>query len=119
MGMEEFFNDFLTYVLYAKLAIVFVYIIHTLRGPSIWDRLMGLNLISTKTIMIFILFASIEGITFLLDLAILFALFGFMGTVFLCVFLAKHKLGKVRGSRRKSEATSDAAEFNTEGGDVI
>ncbi|MCL2575306.1 MAG: monovalent cation/H+ antiporter complex subunit F [Defluviitaleaceae bacterium] len=100
--MENFMQDFLQYALYAKLIIVGIYIIHTLRGPTIWDRMMGLNLIATKTIMIFIVFSSLEGITFLLDLAIMFALFGFLGTVFLCLFLAKHKLGRVRSTAKST-----------------
>jgi len=111
--VEDFFQDFLTYVLYAKLAVMAIYLIHIIRGPSIWDRLMGLNLVATKTVMALILFASMQEIPFLLDLAILFALFGFMGTLFLCVFLSKHRLGKVRGEKKPQSKVD-----NTEGSDA-
>ena len=87
---------FLNFVLWAMFAIMVIYIIHILRGPSVWDRLMGMNLVASKTIMIIVLFASIRDITFLLDLAILYALFGFIGTIFIALFLAKHRLGKIR-----------------------
>jgi len=99
--MENFLTylaseNFLEYVLWAMLAIVAIYVLHVLRGPSVWDRLMGMNLIATKTIMIIVVFAAINDIAFMLDLAILYALFGFIGTVFIALFLAKYRLGKIR-----------------------
>ena len=95
--MENFLTyDFLTYVLYVKFFIVAMYLLRAVRGPSIWDRLLGMNLIATKTIMIIAIIASINNITFLLDFAIIYALLGFIGTIFIALFLSKNKLGKVR-----------------------
>jgi len=64
------------------------YFVRVIIGPSVWDRLLGLNLILSKTIIIIILFASIEERTFLLDFAIIYALSGFIGTIFLALFLS-------------------------------
>ncbi|MCL2856078.1 MAG: monovalent cation/H+ antiporter complex subunit F [Defluviitaleaceae bacterium] len=102
--MDYFLENFLTYVLWAKMVIVVFYLVHTVRGPSIWDRLLGLNLIAAKIIMIIIVFASITDITFLLDLAILYGLFGFIGTIFIALFLSRHKLGKVRSNKKGGKA---------------
>jgi len=58
------------------------------KGPSIWDRLLGFNLVSTKIIAIVILFASVSGTGYLLDLAIIYALFAFIGEIFIALFSA-------------------------------
>jgi len=58
------------------------------QGPSMWDRLLGFNLVSTKVILIVVVFASINGTGYLLDFAIIYALFGFIGEIFVALFLA-------------------------------
>lgn len=97
--MDYFLENFLHYVIWAKVVIVTFYLIYVIKGPSIWDRLLGLNLIAAKVIMIIIVFSSIMEITFLLDLAILNGLFGFIGTIFIALFLSRHKLGRVRTNK--------------------
>jgi len=63
------------------------------RGPSIWDRLLGMNLVSTKIVIIIIIYASINETAYLLDFAITYALLGFIGIILTARFL----LGRVRG----------------------
>ncbi|MCL2571255.1 MAG: monovalent cation/H+ antiporter complex subunit F [Defluviitaleaceae bacterium] len=75
------------------------YLVRVVIGPSVWDRLLGLNLILSKTIMIIILFASIMGTTYLLDFAIIYALSGFVGTIFMALFLSQRNIQKGRGSK--------------------
>jgi multicomponent Na+:H+ antiporter subunit F len=58
-------------------------------GPSVWDRLLGMNLIASKIIIIIMLFASINQSAFLLDFAIIYALSGFIGTIFIALFLSE------------------------------
>ena len=70
------------------------YVIVTILGPSIWDRLLGMSLVSTKVILIVILFASMYEITYLTDYAIIYALLGFIGTFFITVYWVKHKARK-------------------------
>ncbi|MCL2621050.1 MAG: monovalent cation/H+ antiporter complex subunit F [Defluviitaleaceae bacterium] len=106
--MDYFLENFLHYVIWAKVIIVAFYLIHVAKGPSIWDRLLGLNLIAAKVIMIIIVFSSIMDITFLLDLAILYGLFGFIGTIFIALFLSRHKLGKVRTSKKTDGKEGEA-----------
>lgn len=65
-----------------------IYIVKIVEGPSIWNRLLGMNLISTKIILIIIVFASIYGSGFFLDFAIIYAICGFIGTIFLANFMA-------------------------------
>jgi len=76
-----------------------LYVIRAVRGPSVWDRLMGYNLISTKVIVIIIAIASYRELAFLMDFAIIYTLTGFIGTIFLSLFLFRVQF--VRKSKKK------------------
>lgn len=57
------------------------------RGPTIWDRLLGMNMISSKLILCIILFAVFSDLSYLIDIAMVYALIGFIGTVFIALFI--------------------------------
>jgi len=86
-------------VFWIMLALLALYMMRAARGPAIWDRLLGLNLISTKIIILIIVVASIYDSSFLLDFAIIYALSGFIGAIFLALFLSEHKWGERRGKK--------------------
>ena len=81
------------YILWVMLLFLSLYIVRIVKGPSVWDRLLGLNLISTKIVIIIIIFASFHETSYLLDFAIVCVLLGFIGTIFISRFL----LGRVKG----------------------
>ena len=81
-------------ILWIMLGLLLLYIFRVIKGPSVWDRLLGMNLIATKIIVIIIVFASIHDTTFLLDFAIVYALSGFIGTIFIALFLARRNIQK-------------------------
>lgn len=58
-------------------------------GPSIWDRLLGLNLFSSKIVMLIVLVAAAMERSFLLDIAIVYVLLGFISTIFIALFIQK------------------------------
>ena len=70
------------------------YIIITLRGPSVWDRLLGMNLITTKITLIVLLFAAINDMPYLTDYAVILTLLGFISTFYITVYWIKHKSRK-------------------------
>jgi len=86
----------MNYVIWAMVVLMILYIIRAVRGPSIWDRFLALMLTSAKIIIIIVIYASMEGISFLLDFAIIYALSGFIGTIFIALFLSDRKVGKKR-----------------------
>jgi len=88
------------YILWVLIVYLFIYFILTVRGPTAWDRLLGMNLISTKIILIIIIFASINESAHLLDFAIIYALSGFIGTIFISLFLTERILAD---KKRKEE----------------
>lgn len=60
-----------------------------LKGPSVWDRLLGLNLFSLNMILLMILYALYSNINYLLDIAITYALLGFISIVFIARFIQR------------------------------
>ena len=58
-------------------------------GPSLWDRLLGLNLVTSKLIMLIILVALVNQQTYILDLALVYALLSFMGIIFISLFIQR------------------------------
>ncbi|MFO7611952.1 MAG: monovalent cation/H+ antiporter complex subunit F [Clostridia bacterium] len=56
-------------------------------GPTVWDRLLGFNLLTSKLIMIIVMCAIIFEKSYLLDIALTYALLGFVSTVFIARFV--------------------------------
>ena len=84
------------YILWIMLTYLFLYFVRVVMGPSIWDRLLGMNLISTKIIIIIIVFASVHETAYLLDFAIVYTLFGFIGVIFIALFLLDRTKGEIK-----------------------
>ena len=84
------------YVLWILLLFCALCIVRVLRGPSIWDRLLGVNLVFTKVVLIIIVFASIHEMAYLLDFAIVCVLLAFISTFFTARFL----LGRAKGGEK-------------------
>ena len=77
--------------LWILLLFLIPYLVLTLKGPTIWDRLLGLSLISTKVTLFAVLFAVIHEIPFLMDYAFIFVLLGFISIFFITVYWVKLK----------------------------
>ncbi len=68
---------------------ILIVLIRVILGPSIWDRLLGLNTISAKIIIAIVLLSLILDKAYLLDVALVYAVLGFIGTVFIARFIEK------------------------------
>ncbi|GMQ65128.1 hypothetical protein AN2V17_43700 [Vallitalea sp. AN17-2] len=62
-------------------------IVIIIKGPTIWDRLLGLNLFSAKIILLILLFSILFNLPYLLDIAIVYTLLGFIGIIFISRFV--------------------------------
>ena len=74
-------------VLGFMLLLLAVYICIAVKGPSVWDRLLCMSLVSSKVVTIIIIFASVNNLSILLDIAIVCILLGFIGTIFTARFI--------------------------------
>ena len=81
------------YILWVLLGYLFFYLLRMIKGPSTWDRLLGMNLVSTKIITMIAVFASVNEAGYILDFAIIYALSGFIGTIFVALFLMERQKG--------------------------
>lgn len=61
---------------------------HVFRGPSVYDRLNGLNIIGVDTILLLVLFGYLDGRPdMFVDISIAYAILGFISLVVLAKFL--------------------------------
>lgn len=89
-------SEIMTIFLWIMLLFLFLYILRAIKGPTIWDRLLAMSVMSTKIIVIIVLYASMNETAYFLDFAIIYALFGFIGIIFIALFLSER-------SQRKKE----------------
>jgi multicomponent Na+:H+ antiporter subunit F len=52
-----------------------------LMGPSVYDRILAVNMFGTKTVLLIAVFAFLSGRTDILDIALVYALINFIGVV--------------------------------------
>ena len=75
----------ITYALLA--AFIAITLVRLFMGPTIWDRLLAFNAISSKVVMLIVAFALFTEKTYILDIAITFTLFSFIATVLIARFI--------------------------------
>ena len=76
--MTEFFIG----VLVALSVIITIYLFRVVRGPTVFDRLLGLNGIATKAIMLLVIIGTIyERLSMFVDIAIGYALLNLVGAL--------------------------------------
>ncbi|MDY0023995.1 MAG: monovalent cation/H+ antiporter complex subunit F [Candidatus Izemoplasmatales bacterium] len=72
----------------------FVGLYRAVKGPSAEDRIVAINMISTKVTVVIAMIALISYQAFYVDIALVYALLGFIATIGLAKLLMKGKLGK-------------------------
>lgn len=87
--------DIMNMYLWILLIITLVTVFRMIQTPGIWDRVLGFSVVTTKIVLMTVLFASITDTAFLLDLAIIYVMFGFLGEIFLVTFLSN----RIRGGK--------------------
>jgi len=74
--------------------LTFVGLYRAVVGPTVEDRIVAINMISTKVTTIIVMIALLFHQKFFVDVAIVYALLGFITTIGLAKLLMKGKLGK-------------------------
>lgn len=69
-------------------------------GPSLYDRVLAVNMFGTKTVLLFSLIAFLDGRPDFLDLALAYALINFIGTLAVLEFFRNR-------SQRNSTSSTD------------
>lgn len=67
--------------LYALLLALALYLIRAVKGPTVYDRILALNAMGTKTVLLVVVLGLIGGRTDYLDIALAYALINFTATL--------------------------------------
>jgi multicomponent Na+:H+ antiporter subunit F len=78
---------FLLFTLFILVIFIVASFIRMLKGPTIWDRILMLNLISAKVILMIAIYAIYQNSTTLLDIAISYGIIGFLTMTLLSKFI--------------------------------
>jgi multicomponent Na+:H+ antiporter subunit F len=84
---------FVTAISIVLVILAFLCLISAYRGPTVVDRIVSINLIGTKTVIIMALVAYMTNSPYYLDVALVYALIAFLATLGLAKFLEKGHLG--------------------------
>lgn len=68
---------------------VLVLLAFMIKGPTVWDRLISLNLMSLKLAMLIIVYSVYTGSNLMLDIAMTYSIIGFLSVSMLSRFLLK------------------------------
>lgn len=64
-------------------------------GPTIYDRVLAVNLFGTKTVLLIAVLGFLTGRPDFLDIALVYALINFVGTIAVLKFIASRALGQL------------------------
>ncbi|ODS25120.1 pH regulation protein F [Candidatus Endobugula sertula] len=82
-------------VITALLVSMVLILVRSLLGPTIYDRLLAVNSFGTKVILLIAVYGFFTGRPDFLDLAIVYALINFIGTIAVLKFFEYDDLGSV------------------------
>ncbi|MDA0281573.1 MAG: monovalent cation/H+ antiporter complex subunit F [Proteobacteria bacterium] len=81
-------NSFFFFVLTTLIALMLVYLYRVVRGPSIYDRVLGLNGISTKAIVVLLVIGTMfERVDMFVDISTGYAILNLVGALAIAKFL--------------------------------
>jgi len=83
----------ITVMVLALLVTMGMAIARALLGPTIYDRILGVNSFGTKTVLLIAAYGFLTGRPDFLDIAIVYALINFIGTVAILKFFEFHDPG--------------------------
>lgn len=70
-------------------ASVLVLLVFFIQGPTVWDRLISLNLMTLKLAMLMIVYAVLTNSNIMLDIAMTYSIIGFLTASMLSRFILK------------------------------
>ena len=81
-------NAFFSFVLTLLAALMLVYLYRAVRGPTVFDRVLGLNGISTKAIILIVVIGTVyERVDMFVDISTGYALLNLVGALAIAKFL--------------------------------
>lgn len=92
MNSEQILSLFYGIGAVAVMAMIFLALVRAVAGPTAADRVVAINIIGTKTLLIITLIARLYRQEFFLDIAMVYALMSFITTIGVAKYLEKGAL---------------------------
>jgi multicomponent Na+:H+ antiporter subunit F len=86
MGVIQFLQ-------YAFIATILISMVRVVIGPTLVDRMIGLNVVAAQVLALLVLIAVDEGFTFYLDVALVYDIFGFIGLLAITRYFSRREEG--------------------------
>jgi len=99
MNIQNAYEMLYTGVLVVLSVLTLLCLVRAIQGPRVADRIVSINMISTLTISMILILAMRLGEGYLADVALIYALIGFLAVVVLC----KVYMGIALEKREKQE----------------
>lgn len=78
------------------LAAMFLTLVRALRGPTVYDRILAVNMFGTMTVLLLALFGFLNERPDFLDIALLYALINFISTIAMLKYREYGDIGRGR-----------------------
>ena len=101
-------NSLLLFTMIVLAVAIFFCLLRALLGPRFTDRIIAVNLIGTKTIILICALAIYMAEQYLVDVALVYALISFLAVVVLVnIYLSTHKRKMIEIEKEKQEAQNE------------
>ncbi len=92
MSIVEAYNLLYTVALICLAPLIALAMIRSIKGPRLTDRLIGVNMVGTMVIVIFLILTVLLDESFLADIALIYALISFVSVlIFSAVYIRRKK----------------------------
>lgn len=81
--------NFDVFVLVSLIILALGAVYRILQGPTLWDRLLGFGFFSAKIIVMAVVIGVIINRTFMVDVAIIYGILGFIGIIMIARFIER------------------------------
>ncbi len=90
--IDTLYNYLFTGALVYLSVLLFPYLFRSIIGPNFFDRILGINSISTIVILMICLVAALQNEQYIIDVALIYAILGFVTVVIVSkAYLRNHK----------------------------
>ena len=94
----------LTITMIAILITMSLALLRALLGPTVYDRILAVNMFGTKTVLFIAVIGFLTGRPEFLDLALVYVLINFIGTIAVLKFVQYGDLGKSDDAQRRAQS---------------
>ena len=94
----------LTITMIAILITMSLALLRALLGPTVCDRILAVNMFGTKTVLFIAVIGFLTGRPEFLDLALVYVLINFIGTIAVLKFVQYGDLGKSDDAQRRAQS---------------